>query len=159
MAAIRDLSILEYLPCSAGLGLIAIGWLEQGRPFSTGKVSKKFFTALCDLLQKHWSVPVAFAGVHFCSLCQFTGGKSSYEWSGVRFSGASCRELFVPRNGLVYVAPENIAHYVDAHRYAPPRDFQEAVLKCPEIGSKTYIDQLLATPVRIWIERCRNNAP
>src|SRR3954447_3035678 len=98
MAVIRDLSNLEYLPQSAGLGFVAVGWLEHGYRFSIGEVSEKFFAALCGLRQGQWAPPVVYAGVHFCSLCQFTGGNARFEWSGIQFSGASCRELFVPRN-------------------------------------------------------------
>ena len=47
----------------------------------------------------------------------------------VRF-GAN--NLFVPGEGLIYVAPSMIAHYIDAHAYDPPAVFWEAVMKCPE---------------------------
>jgi hypothetical protein len=37
-----------------------------------------------------------------------------------------------------------IAHYVDVHSYEPPAVFWEAVMKCPEMGSETYRQALIA---------------
>jgi hypothetical protein len=56
--------------------------------------------------------------------------------------GAS--NLYVPGNGCVYVAPSMIAHYVDVHSYEPPTAFWEAVMNCPEMGSDTYRQSLIA---------------
>ena len=48
------------------------------------------------------------------------------------------RNLFVPGEGLIYVAPSMVAHYIDAHAYEPPAVFWEAVMKCPEMRSEAY---------------------
>ena len=58
----------------------------------------------------------------------------------VRF-GAN--NLFVPGEGVIYVAPSMIAHYIDAHAYEPPRVFWEAVMKCPEMWSDGYGQALM----------------
>jgi hypothetical protein len=52
--------------------------------------------------------------------------------------------LYVPADGCVYVAPSMIAHYVDVHSYEPPAVFWEAVMNCPEMGSETYRQALIA---------------
>ena len=46
--------------------------------------------------------------------------------------------LWVPGNGIVYVAPTGIPHYVAAHWYLPPTEFIEAVMRCPEYGSTAF---------------------
>jgi hypothetical protein len=51
--------------------------------------------------------------------------------------------LFVPADGRVFVAPSLIV-YVDAHGYAPPVEFQRAVLKCPPMKSTAYLRQVSA---------------
>lgn len=51
--------------------------------------------------------------------------------------------LFVPGEGVVYVAPSMIAHYIDAHAYEPPAVFWEAVMKCPEMWSDAYGQALI----------------
>lgn len=52
--------------------------------------------------------------------------------------------LYVPAEGCVYVAPSMIAHYVDVHSYEPPAVFWGAVMNCPEMGSETYRQALIA---------------
>ena len=39
--------------------------------------------------------------------------------------------------------PSMIAHYIDAHAYAPPAVFWEAVMKCPEMWSDAYAQALI----------------
>lgn len=51
--------------------------------------------------------------------------------------------LFVPGEGVIYVAPSMIAHYIDAHAYEPPAVFWEAVMKCPEMWSDAYGQALI----------------
>jgi hypothetical protein len=52
--------------------------------------------------------------------------------------------VYVPGEGCVYVAPSMIAHYVDVHSYEAPAVFWEAVMNCPEMGSETYGQALIA---------------
>ncbi|MCZ7685110.1 MAG: hypothetical protein M5U28_42600 [Sandaracinaceae bacterium] len=52
--------------------------------------------------------------------------------------------LFVPAADMVFVAPSLVAHYVDAHRYAPPVEFLDAVRRCPPMSSMDYKRALLA---------------
>jgi hypothetical protein len=44
----------------------------------------------------------------------------------------SFRNVFVPGIDCLYVAPEILSHYVQFHGYAPPEEFQHAVLACPD---------------------------
>jgi hypothetical protein len=62
-------------------------------------------------------------GFHRCELCrEFT----------------SHRNLGVPADDLLYVAPEMISHYVEEHEYLPPREFIDAVLASPMPGTEEY---------------------
>lgn len=47
--------------------------------------------------------------------------------------------LFVPGAAALYVAPSLILHYMDAHEYAPPAAFCQAVLQCPPMRSMAYL--------------------
>jgi hypothetical protein len=115
--------------------LIAVGWLEQGHSFATGKVSKEFFAQLVDLLRDPWQPAVA-AGFHRCDFCQNTGERNTI--------AAGTANLFIPARAGIYVAPSLITHYVDAHECYPPADFQQAVLKCPEMKSFAYLRDMRA---------------
>jgi hypothetical protein len=44
----------------------------------------------------------------------------------------------------IYVCPELITHYVNAHYYKPPEVFCDAVLACPAMGSLEYKRSLIA---------------
>jgi hypothetical protein len=43
----------------------------------------------------------------------------------------------------VFVAPDAILHYVERHNYLPPRQFLDAVITCPEMGSEPYFTALV----------------
>jgi hypothetical protein len=51
--------------------------------------------------------------------------------------------MIVPSRASVYIAPDLIVHYVEQHRYAPPAEFVDAMLACPEPSSAAYFDLLL----------------
>jgi len=120
----------------------AVGWLAQGQPFPTGEVSESVFEKLCQLLQNPWN-PAYPAGYHLCELCRFSGGGGVNYFKDYAVSGRSAADVYVPAQGVVYVAPSSITHYIDAHWYQPPEEFCEAVLNCPPMRSVSYFQALL----------------
>lgn len=137
-----DLSLCDYYGAEAADKLRAVGWLEPGRPYSTGEVSEEFFEKLCELLANPWT-PVCWLGVHSCEFCRFTGGGTTVGFKGYEVRGVSARDLFVPGEDFLYVAPESIAHYIDAHGYCPPDEFCRAVMRCPTMRSAEYLRSIL----------------
>ena len=105
--------------------LIAIGWLERGKPFATVEVDRHVFEALREMRKDPWQ-PFVFAGPHECDLCRFEGEKGM-------------TNLFIPAAGVIYVCPELIVHYINSHGYAPPDVFCRAVLACPPMRSMQYL--------------------
>lgn len=129
--------------CAAdGQRVTTIGWLDPARTHSTGEVRAGVFEKLVALLEDPWQ-PFASAGRHACPFCRFTGGPAD-----VRCAGHTARVgsslLFVPSVATVFVAPSLVVHYIDAHGYSPPADFQEAVLHCPPMRSLPYLAGLRA---------------
>jgi hypothetical protein len=106
----------------------AVGWLAATQPYSVGQTSPGFVEKLRQLA-RHWGASTsalawpAACGPHTCEFC----GK-------VRASG----NFGVPSNAILYVAPEMVAHYVEAHGYRPPDAFIEAVLACPHPDTSEY---------------------
>ncbi len=125
MATFADLDPLPYFGEKAAASLRAVGWLGPDRPFQTGPIANEVYRRLRRLLKGPFQPFVAF-GIHTCELCQHEG-----EASG----GAN---LFVPAGGVLYVCPELILHYVNAHGYRPPAAFCEAVMACPDTRSMEY---------------------
>lgn len=114
-----------------GSAVRAIGWLEQGHVVSTGRVSDAFVSALRNHVNDpgRW-LAVISAGFHVCDLggCERTSG-SHY--------------VIIPARSCVYVAPDLVTHYVEAHSYLPPSEFVDAVIACPEQSSDAYVELLL----------------
>lgn len=116
--------------CMAASGphVRAIGWLDNAHRFRKGRTSEEFRERLRAFAKKAstsmdtlgWGY--AF-GLHNCELCE------EYE-SGLNFG--------VPADRLLYVAPEMVSHYVDSHRYRPPKRFINAVLASPLPGTREY---------------------
>jgi len=129
MAWHEDLSpFADFGPdCAACLG--AVGWLERGRQFPTGAVDPAVYARLVELLRHPWE-PAITVGFHACDLCLYDGPPGK-------------RNLYVPADARVFVCPELVAHYMNAHAYRPPDEFCAAVLDCPEMRSSTYLKALL----------------
>jgi hypothetical protein len=120
-----------------GSPLIAIGWLDPAHRFAGGDISSDFFQMLVELLIDPWQ-PTVTAGAQRCLFCRFTGGPAEMSYKGINF-GVGSTNLFVPTKERIFIAPSLVAHYIDAHGYAPPSEFQEAVKSCPSMRSVPYL--------------------
>jgi hypothetical protein len=81
-------------------------------------------------------------GFHCCEFCP--------PRSDGRFTRGH-RNVWIPADSVVYVAPELILHYIEAHGYRPPDEFITAVIACPEQGSETYRERMRQFPAW-WVE-------
>ncbi|MFF4548595.1 hypothetical protein [Streptomyces sp. NPDC001435] len=93
-----------------------VGWLEVGKPYSTGLVPTGFVEKL-QAVQQVQRMNVCL-GVHECDLCPEAG--EALEGNG---------EIRIPGEiGIAYAAPFLITHYITVHGYRPPQVFIDAVL-------------------------------
>jgi hypothetical protein len=118
----------------------AVGWLEAGLTFQHGDVGEEFFEALMKLLVNPWQ-PYAHPGFHRCPICRFAGPPPIIKFKDYSVEMGALN-LFVPGDGVLYVAPSLIVHFIDAHDYRPPDEFIEAVMKCPDMKSMAYLKKL-----------------
>lgn len=131
MAWYSDLSPCACFGEEFASALKAVGWLERGHEYRVGRTDEAIYGKLSALLHDPWQ-PAVTLGVHECDLCQYEpGAKGS-------------TNIFIPANGFLYVCPELITHYMNAHGYLPPDEFCQAVLSCPEMRSSAYMKALLA---------------
>jgi hypothetical protein len=115
----------------------SIGWLDREHPFPTGSVPPEFVARLHRFVNLSnesadalgWGT---FCGGHECQFCE-SG------WYGFRNIG-------IPSEDVLFVAPELVWHYVAHHGYEPPSDFIAAVMSCPLPDTDAY--RLLALPFR-----------
>jgi hypothetical protein len=130
MAHYDDLSPCTYFGDALPVEVLAVGWLEPGFDFPTGDPGGPFYAKLKQLAHAQWvNSDAQFMGGHRCEFCRFDRFYSSLN-------------LFVPGDGVTYVVPEAIVHYVAVHRYQPPQVFCDAVLACPPMTSPDYFSAL-----------------
>ena len=114
-------SIPKNLPDGFDLGELAnalnVGWLARGYPFPTGPTSLRFRS---KLRKQARNVQNPAFGFHECDLCGWR------PWIKANGNG----EIHVAGpDGIVYVAPQLILHYISRHKYLPPQQFIDAVLE------------------------------
>jgi hypothetical protein len=121
--------------------LLAVGWLEQGHNYSQAVVDGVVVDKLTQLLGSAWQPGGGYKGFHTCDFCPGAGRPSVFvRYPKVIQLGAT--NVFIPGEGVIYVAPSLILHYIDDHNYAPPAAFCDAVLACPPMGSDDYFNAL-----------------
>lgn len=114
----------------------AIGWLHPDHLYAKGVVSEDFLSRLRKFADRsgrsgealYFAWPV---GAHTCEFCREAHGVGNFG---------------VPSDGLLFVAPEMIVHYVEEHGYRPPAEFVAAVLRSPLPDTEEY--QLITEPFR-----------
>lgn len=126
----RDLDPCPYFGPDHVHSLRAVGWLGAGKDFPTGPTRHDLVKKL-RLQRKSQCNPWygAFLGMHTCELCD---DRSVGSWAN----------LYIPGDGVVYVAPEGIIHYIEAHDYLPPLEFRNAVERCPPGDCVDYYEAL-----------------
>lgn len=131
MAHFEDLAPCDDVQDARLPGMLAVGWLEPEHEFVVGEVPGGLVPRLRELCRSKSPWPFLYVGGHPCRFCK---DPASY----------SPRNLFVPGNGVLYVSPLGIVHYIEKHAYRPPDAFIDAVLAAPDPGSREYAAVLLA---------------
>lgn len=111
---------------ASGPRVRAIGWLAAGEDFTRGAVDLRVANKL-DLLAEDGWMHVAMPGPHECELCD---------------GGRSAANVLVPGDGVLFVAPAMVTHYMTVHEYLPPAAFRSSVLRCPDPRSDAYFAAL-----------------
>ena len=136
--------------------LLAIGWLEHPYNYNHGQASQDLLIQLQALVSgaKKEHPHHNFRGLHHCSLCAADGGHTV----GLPSSHVN---ILVPGSEAIYAAPAGIIHYIQAHSYLPPIEFNNAVSLCPRYGSIEFYETLRTLnhgeppPIESWEESLR----
>lgn len=128
MAYFADGSPYTYWPNESATN---VGWLDAAADFPRGTVDTDFLCQLKNLCRFGVN---RTRGYHICNLCAQIGRSAMSTptavdtCGGERFLVGSAEIRVAAKDGLVYAAPDMIAHYVEVHNYLPPRGFIEAML-------------------------------
>lgn len=114
-----DESPYSYLVPRPIEGVLSIGWLDAQYPFPRGIVEGRI-TSKLKLLAKARPVRLT-RGYQQCPFCAYRGESSGAE----RRLGSA--EIWIPREGGFFAAPDLVVHYIEAHEYSPPTAFVSAV--------------------------------
>jgi len=111
-------------------GSLAVGWLHPDHPFSQADPAPEFLAKLKEFASRSGASAVALClgaagGFHTCEFC----GRA---YGSVNFG--------VPTGDKLFFSPEMIAHYVEAHHYAPPAEFIAAIMASPLPGTREYVN-------------------
>jgi hypothetical protein len=129
MAFYRDLTPYRYAGTEPKPGILNVGWLAKQHSFPQGPPDQ----CLVDALRRLIARPVnLFRGIHVCEFCPPPGTKLSA--GGIpmldpkpgTFGNGEIR--VANRDGVTFVAPVLILHYVTEHQYSPPQQFVDAAL-------------------------------
>lgn len=109
--------------------VVSVGWLDEKHTYSQGKMDIGYWSKFKKILASQGSIHLT-RGKHLCGFCRQASGNGEYH-------------TYNPRTNRIYIAPALIQHYVQAHHYAPPEEFIEAVLhKLLNEGDCSEIDGL-----------------
>jgi hypothetical protein len=134
MAFHADLSTDTYLNDMYDVTLTSIGWLEGDQPYTQGSVSSEVVQKLAAICATQHSIAY-FMGYHECSLCATNKTQS---WEGISSSLGNGNFVVRGAGETIYLFPNLILHYIRDHCYAPPAEFCEAVVQCPDPASAAY---------------------
>lgn len=112
-----DLSVYPH----ATTHLLSVGWLDGTHSFATGLTSFVFQSKLALFCDQPTFVAM---GRYTCDLCGKATGSGQIWIFGIA--------------DVIYVSPTLILHYVVDHRYLPPAEYIEAVMKCELPSSVSY---------------------
>lgn len=116
---------------------ITVGWLEKGKSYTTGKSPEILIEKLYEFIKTR-EITHAFLGVHECGLCnvKLPPGRLNV------IDGLGSKTTFIAYKETLYIFPDLIVHYIQAHSYLPPTEFIEAVLDSAPQETIEYFKQI-----------------
>jgi hypothetical protein len=112
MTFIPDFSEQVFFPAKQdlGRGTRSIGWLGDHVPYQ-GTVGPAAMAAIRYFRTAHRRGD-PFLGIHRCEICKQAIGR---------------QEFFIDLDGVRYILPQMVVHYIEDHGYAPPNEFLEGL--------------------------------
>ena len=130
MAYYDDLSPYSYHSTKVSNNVLNVGWLSSLEEFNKGEVTEEFIHALKVMLEQPVNL---FRGLHHCEFCPspiFTKKDNKFVPEITRDCPSGNGEIRVNgNNGIIYVAPTLIMHYIEEHNYKPPEEFINAIMQ------------------------------
>lgn len=130
MTSFDDLAPWTLFGEEAARHLRAIAWFQTGTELAQGSLGADVRQRLFELARDPYQ-PVLLPTAPACPTCGLGAAPEGH--------------LLVPGEDVLYVASPLVTHLVEDHGYAPPGEFQAAVLACAEVGSLDYFQAFIAS--------------
>ena len=136
----KDLTPYKYRESEIEMKNVA--WLEKGHSFIKGKVPGEFK----DKLWKYMRYPVSVCrGSQKCPFCSLGKNKIPMTTYNGQTRSVGYYELRVWGKGnTIYAVTSLIFHYMESHRYQPPKEFIEAVMNSDDPDNDEYYNKVLS---------------
>lgn len=125
----QDLTPYTYGPTEPKPNVLNVGWLSVDHTFAVKPPDKRLVEALRGLVASPVNL---YRGHHVCDVCPAFPTKLIGDGISLpdppREATGSGEIRLMGREGVTYVAPVLVLHYVVAHNYAPPQEFVEAAI-------------------------------
>jgi len=123
-----DLTPFTYSSSEPSASVLNVGWLGEGHDFPVAAPHPGLVSALRTLVANPVNL---YRGAHQCEFCPSTPPekRNGMLWSTAPEEILGNGEIHVSgQDGIKYVAPVLIRHYVEVHQYSPPAAFVQACL-------------------------------
>jgi hypothetical protein len=122
-----DLTPYEYDGNEPNNNIVNVGWLSRDFTFIKGFSDNAFIEHIKNLVEHPTNL---YRGMHLCEFCPepqtiYNNGMKSMLLVPETAGNGEIR--IKDSNGITYVAPVLIYHYIVAHGYLPPKQFVLAV--------------------------------
>ncbi len=126
MSYFEDLTPYTYFPEENNNTILNIGWLSPSYEYKKGKVPKHIIQELKKLFENPVNLTRGFQICKFCQNSNFiTYLKHVFMFKKIATQGNG--EIRITHDGITYVAPRMIIHYIIKHGYCPPKEFLVAI--------------------------------
>ena len=110
--------------------ILNIGWLSPNHAFNRGPCDEQFVSELARLVAQPVNL---YRGSHVCEFCPeppltLSKGGIPMRYPPPETTGRGEIGVLSPQ-GIIYIAPVLILHYIKVHGYCPPEPFMDAVLR------------------------------
>jgi hypothetical protein len=128
----EDLTPFIYSGSEPSASFLNVGWLGDGHSFPVADPQPGLVSVLRTLVANPVNL---YRGQHQCEFCPSPPPekRNGMLWSTAPDEILGNGEIHVSdQDGITYVAPVLIRHYVEVHQYSPPTVFVDACLASAE---------------------------
>ena len=125
----KDLAKCNYFGEEYAKIFAAVGWLENGKPYTNGE-SPIIIVEKLHEFRKTSGMHQYFLGYHKCDFCKFSDVE------------LGANTILIAYKKQIYACPALITHYIEKHQYLPPVEFIEAVLNYDHQSAIEYFKEI-----------------